>query len=108
MRQCANWIADHDAAMIEDFLEFRGGVSSLFCGKIGFTTHRRSMRTERSHGREARLDLALYGKVTRTRRLPEWPPSVQKVGLIRRQVAVESNFTELVETAVRACDSNQP
>ena len=39
MRQRTYGIADDDSAVIENFLEFRGGFGALVRGQIGFTTH---------------------------------------------------------------------
>ena len=39
VRQCADGIADHDPAVIENLLEFRGGFGALVCGQIGLATH---------------------------------------------------------------------
>jgi hypothetical protein len=39
MRQRANGVTEHDAAMIKDFLKFDSGVPTLACRKIGLAAH---------------------------------------------------------------------
>ncbi len=39
VRQCSNGIADHDPAMIENFLEFRGGFGALVFRQISLAAH---------------------------------------------------------------------
>ncbi|MGH3571899.1 MAG: hypothetical protein ACRDUW_08745 [Pseudonocardiaceae bacterium] len=38
MGQCADWFVQHNAAMVEDFLELGGGFAALTRGQIGFAT----------------------------------------------------------------------
>ena len=38
VRESANRIADHDPAVIENFLEFRSGLGALMCRQIGQAT----------------------------------------------------------------------
>src|ERR1017187_10316770 len=51
--QWADGIADHDAAMIENLLEFRGGFGALVCGQIGEATD-----IDRIEGPEETMDAA--------------------------------------------------
>jgi hypothetical protein len=39
VRQCAYGIADHDTAVIENFLEFPGGFNALVCSQTGLATY---------------------------------------------------------------------
>ncbi|MGD1091785.1 MAG: hypothetical protein ABSB35_07300 [Bryobacteraceae bacterium] len=39
MRECADGIAENDAAVIDNLLEFSGGFGALMRGQIGLATH---------------------------------------------------------------------
>ncbi len=45
MRQGADGVAEHDAWVVQNLLEFRGGFSALVRGEIGFATHIRRIET---------------------------------------------------------------
>ncbi len=51
MRQRADGIAQDNSAVIENFLEFRGGLGALVCGQISLATH-----IDRIKGPEVRME----------------------------------------------------
>ena len=61
VRQRADGIADHDAAVIENLLEFRGGFGALVRGQIGHATH-----IDRIQATEKRIEVdCRYGQFIR-------------------------------------------
>ena len=59
LRERADRIADYDAAVIEDRLELRCGISASMCGQIGFATHvdriQGSEESDKAAGRHAQF-----------------------------------------------------
>jgi hypothetical protein len=49
VRRGADGIADNGPAMIENLLEFHGGIGALVCGQIGQATHIEGIERPRSY-----------------------------------------------------------